>query len=70
MTAQKNKIVLTYILQKRLCARVISSEKRVVNHLIKNLNTKTMLVVLEVAVLIAVIVVPLIPAKSSRAVKH
>jgi hypothetical protein len=49
-------------------ARVISSKKDI-NHIVKNLNPKTMQVVLEVAILIAVILVPLVPAKSSRIAK-
>jgi hypothetical protein len=48
---------------------VISSEKKDINHIVKNLNPKTMQVVLEVAILIAVILVPLVPAKSSRIAK-
>jgi hypothetical protein len=69
--AQKNTIVLTFItLTRAITARVISSKKSI-NHLLKNLNPKTMQVVLEVAILIAVILVPLIPAKSSSHVaKH
>jgi len=48
---------------------VISSKKKILITFIKNLNTKIMQVVLEVAILIAVILVPLVPAKSSRIAK-
>jgi len=48
---------------------VISSKKKILITFIKNLNPKIMQVVLEVAILIAVILVPLVPAKSSRIAK-
>ncbi|WP_461451755.1 hypothetical protein [Mucilaginibacter sp.] len=43
--------------------------KKDINHIVKNLNPNIMQVVLEVAVLIAIILVPLVPAKSSRVAK-
>jgi len=47
----------------------LTSSTKDINHIVKNLNPNTMQVVLEVAVLIAIILVPLVPAKSSRVAK-
>ena len=68
-SVQKITLVLAFITFKMaMNERVISSRKDI-NHIVKNLNPKTMQVVLEVAILIAVILVPLVPAKSSRIAK-